>query len=74
MGRRGRIDRKKADVDILERVAEGLRPEEIGSTHRVDFDSQIRAWADGDFVSAIQIQVLDRGAESKKPGGDRGTE
>jgi hypothetical protein len=52
------IDRAKHDVDVLEQVFRGVRPEpaRAGQPHVVDLGA--KPWAAGHVLSAVQVQVV----------------
>jgi hypothetical protein len=66
----GHLDRKKTDVDVLERVFEGVHATEVGRTRDHTSSSQddsIRGWL-GDFVvSAVQVEMPRDVQEGGKP-------
>jgi hypothetical protein len=63
---RGRIDRKKHEVDITERVLEGgvwAGPGQIEDARTVTLNAGVRVWALGELASAVRVQTgrKDRG-------------
>jgi hypothetical protein len=55
------LDRHKTDVDVLERVFEGIHATQVerDPKNRPQTDLQVRGWL-GDFVvSAVQVDVPD---------------
>ena len=59
MGPGDRIDRKKHDADVLERVVKGIRPAELSDPSSQVTDLGLRPWFGRHIISAVQVQVVD---------------
>jgi hypothetical protein len=78
---KGPIDRKKHEVDILERVLEGgvwTASGRIENVRAVELDFSTREWSLGEVQSTIRVQIFESENEDRKrrsarppPGRDR---
>jgi len=65
----GRIDRKKHEVDITERVLEGgvwTGPPHSGAEHVISLELDRHSWPFGTVSSSVQIEVGDEKEDDER--------